>query len=429
MSAVTRVLRELFEAGVEIADDVTEAVMRRFGDAPDTPANVRAVRQAVQQPARPRAADFVVPRAQTPAQPRRRAPPQVRVDNPGGEWLGHTRRRAEQEVSAGNTTVSGPVTAYLRRPIELDPQKLAVIPGAAGEVRVPGEFQYDRLRPSIEREGFRQDSPILVGINHRGAPYVIEGNTRVAVARDLGIDRIPAEVRYFAGGEQVGGLMEPNLLQHYMPPSELSLDPNFSRWFEGSRGVDEYGEPKMFFHGTRVWPSGGLGDFSTFDRMAAVNQFNRRPGMDAVGSWFSDRPDEQGAQLYSGLQGSEHGYPAIYPVYLRYKNPWQPSSFDEFLDVGNSLVGRAASANPRGGFDPNPLREWLAGSGYDAIQFPRGLDGGDQQAIVMLEPTQIKSATGNLGTYDPNDPDIRKARGGRVNPDRCFCRHPFSAKR
>jgi hypothetical protein len=350
--------------------------------------------------------------------PRRRVKPVIRRDNPGGEWLKHERRRADERVHSGDTKVSGAVTGYLKKPIELDPSKLEVIPGAMNERRVPGEAQYDRLRPLIEAEGFRQDSPILVGINHLGDPYIIEGNTRAAVARDLGIDRIPAEVRYFAGGEQVGGRMEPSLLEHYMPPSELMLDPRFSRWFEGSKGVDEYGEPKRFYHGTLVYPERDIGDFSIFDRNASVNRIGRNPSMDTVGSWFSDRADEQGAGGYAGYYGREGQKPsegvsgAIMPVYLKYTNPWKPSSFDEFLDRGNELDWNYDATMPRGRFDTEPLREWLKESGYDAIQFPRGLDGGEQVATVVLEPTQIKSAIGNRGTYDPNDPDIRKARGG-----------------
>lgn len=34
---------------------------------------------------------------------------------------------------------------------------------------------------------------------------------------------------------------------------------------------------------------------------------------------------------------------------------------------------------------------------------------------VMFDPKRIKSAIGNRGTYDPNDPDITKAQGGTVN--------------
>lgn len=345
------------------------------------------------------------------AVPRPRQKPVVRTDNPGGEWLKSQRRRAEES----RRPVSGAVTGYLKRPIELDPQKLAVIPGASGERRVPGDPQYDNLRPLVEAEGLYKDSPILVGVNHRGEPYIVEGNTRAAVARDLGIDRIPAEVRYFAGGEQVGGLMEPGLLEHYMPPSELSLDPNFRRFFAGSKGVDEYGEPKRFYHGTNARKGSDLGQpFSVFDRMAVPNLLaNRRPSMDNVGSWFSDRADAEGAGLYAVKNPTEDVSPYIMPVYLNYANPWQPSSFEGFMRIGNALSGRKYDPAARpGAFDPEALRQWLKENGYDAIQFPRGLDGGDQVATVVLEPTQIKSATGNRGTYDPDDPDIRKARGG-----------------
>jgi hypothetical protein len=167
-----------------------------------------------------------------------------------------------------------------------------------------------------------------------------------------------------------------------------------------------------------VYPERDIGDFSIFDRNASVNRIGRNPSMDTVGSWFSDRADEQGAGGYAGYYGREGQKPsegvsgAIMPVYLKYTNPWKPSSFDEFLDRGNELDWNYDATMPRGRFDTEPLREWLKESGYDAIQFPRGLDGGEQVATVVLEPTQIKSAIGNRGTYDPNDPDIRKARGG-----------------
>ena len=379
--------------------------------------------------------------------PRPRIKPEIRTDNPGGEWLKHERARAIKNYGQNNP-VTGAVTGYLRKPIHLDPQKLVNIPGARGEVRVPGEAQYDRLRPSVEKHGLYEDSPILVGVNHLGEPYIIEGNTRAAVARDLGIDRLPAEVRYFAGGEQVGGPMEPGLIEHYMSPSELSLDPNFRRWFEGSKGVDEYGEPMRFYHGSNVWADSRLGQpFNAFDRMAVPRLLaHRKPSMDQVGSWFSDRADRQGAGMYTFSRPTEDVNPYIMPLYLKYTNPWE-TSFEDFLKTGNAVSGRAYDPAARpGSFDPEPLRSWLKERGHDAIQFPRDGVEGDQAVTVVLEPTQIKSAIGNRGTYDPNDADITKACGGRVrgqfsrhfegyaiggrvDADRCFCHNPLSVRR
>jgi len=318
--------------------------------------------------------------------PKPRQKPVVRRDNPGGDWLEREQRRAQENVDKGYTKVSGAVTGYLKKPIELDPEKLEVIPGARDERRVPGESQYDRLRPMIEAEGFRQDSPILIGVNHLGDPYIIEGNTRAAVARDLGIDRIPAEVRYFAGGEGAEGAMMPSLLEKYMPPSELSLDPNFRRFFEGSQMVDEYGEPLRLYHGTS-------------DRIGAnfnIYHPNRKDaGWMGRGAYLSDDPTL--AKMYAEMKAGSAG-PNILPLYARITNPYQMT-----LDEKNALRF----------MDQGRIDDWtndLRQRGFDAtsLVFP----GGERELAVFDPERQLKSAVGNRGTYDPDDPDLTKARGG-----------------
>jgi len=318
--------------------------------------------------------------------PRPRQKPKLRTDNPGGGWLERARAQAEENVSRRRTTVSGPVTGYLKNRIELDPRKLEVIPGARNERRVPGEQQYDRLRPSMEEHGFLPDSPILVGINHRGEPYIIEGNTRAAVARDIGIDRIPAEVRYFAGGEGVEGPMMPSLLEKYMPPSELSLDPNFQRFFGGSQAVDAYGEPLRLYHGT----SDNIG--TNFN----IYHPNRKDaGWMGRGAYLSDDPLL--AKYYAEMKAG-NADPNTVAVYANIQNPYSMT-----LDEKNMLR-----------FMPqDKIDDWtnaLRASGHDATSmvFP----GGEKEFAVFDPERQLKSAIGNRGTYDPNDPDLTKARGG-----------------
>ena len=51
--------------------------------------------------------------------------------------------------------------------------------------------------------------------------------------------------------------------------------------------------------------------------------------------------------------------------------------------------------------------------GYDGVVQDFG---GGHKHYVAWFPHQIKSAIGNRGTYDPNDPDITKAKGGSVKP-------------
>ena len=48
----------------------------------------------------------------------------------------------------------------------------------------------------------------------------------------------------------------------------------------------------------------------------------------------------------------------------------------------------------------------LRAQGYDSIIYPNNVEGGT--SVIVFSPTQIKSASGNRGTFDPEDPDIRR---------------------
>jgi len=338
-----------------------------------------------------------------PRAPRPRQKPVVRTDNPGGDWLKHERRRADERVRSGGTKVSGAVTASTRKPIELDPRKLEVIPGAMDERRVPGESQYDALRPLIEAEGFRQDRPVLVGINHLGEPYIIEGNTRAAVARDLGIDRIPAEVRYFGGGESIEGPMTPELLEKYMPPSELALDPNFRRWFGNSKLRDEYGEPQRFYHATPK-------NFDVF------KPGGDDPNLSGLGIWLSPYAEYQPAYHNVGARGGGFREGAnVMPLYARMENPLMLDD-PEMLGWARDVFAGGSREFPQ--VLPQRWVDDIRSEGYDSIIYKpkplKDVSGKEYPSdeYIVFDPTQIKSASGNRGTYDPNDPDIRKARGG-----------------
>lgn len=123
----------------------------------------------------------------------------VHQDNPGGSWLEKQQRYAAEDYAKG-MKVNGAITA-VARDIELPISYLKDLKGLKNEVRKSGEYQYDELIKSVDKEGFRKDSPILIGVNYKGEVFVIEGNTRIAVAKAKGIESIPVEVKYFAGGE------------------------------------------------------------------------------------------------------------------------------------------------------------------------------------------------------------------------------------
>ncbi len=131
-------------------------------------------------------------------------------DNPGGEWLEH---QIEAAASRGRPC-SGAVTGWFKKDLLISAKWLHRIPGARNEDRKPGEGQYDRLMARVKEQGFdlSPDSAGLMGIDYMGEAYIIEGNTRASVATALGIDMIPFEVRYFAGGERIRGPFDPETI-------------------------------------------------------------------------------------------------------------------------------------------------------------------------------------------------------------------------
>ena len=135
-----------------------------------------------------------------------------KVDNPGGEWLEGKQKRAseypDRKFMVGSTTgvIGGNSSIFLPTSILKD------IPGLADEKRSKGEIQYDNLLSDAKENGFDPDqkgNKIVVAVNHFGQPYLLEGNTRVAVANTLNVPRVKVEVRYWNGAEDVDGPMNP----------------------------------------------------------------------------------------------------------------------------------------------------------------------------------------------------------------------------
>lgn len=149
----------------------------------------------------------------------------LRVDNPGGRWLADERRRNAEQARSGRGIfgrgLGATATGWLRG-LALPTAEFEGVPGANNERRLPGERQFDALLAAVLRDGWSPE-PVFVGVSPQGVASVIEGNTRIAVARHLGIERVPVEVRYFAGGEEVLGAWAPSRLQAIGTAPETSV--------------------------------------------------------------------------------------------------------------------------------------------------------------------------------------------------------------
>jgi hypothetical protein len=142
-------------------------------------------------------------------------------DNPGGDWLRGKQEDADRAMSEGRGSVgrrrgiTGSITGTIGmdRDMFLPTDVLSDLTGLMNERRAQGDVQFDELLARVRKEGFdpkQGGNKIVIAVNHRGEPYVLEGNTRISVARELGIPNVRAEVRYWNGGEDVDGPFAPN---------------------------------------------------------------------------------------------------------------------------------------------------------------------------------------------------------------------------
>lgn len=159
--------------------------------------------------------------------------------------------------------------------------------------------------------------------------------------------------------------------------------PEFKRWFGDSKVVDENGAPLVVYHGTKA---GDIAHFSTERPWTegAVFFTDNHPTADHFAlddvSW---NPDDWDRSMEE---------PIVYPVFLSLQNP-KIGTVDE-IDI----------------IDTEPEIEQAKKEGHDGLIITgvneSGLENGKGTTYVAFKSEQIKSAIGNRGTFDPNDPNI-----------------------
>ena len=157
----------------------------------------------------------------------------------------------------------------------------------------------------------------------------------------------------------------------------------FKEWFgdwendpeEASQMKDENGEPKVFYHNTNA-------DFFAFNPL--YNGSSTDAGWLGDGFYFYGDPSE----------GQDYGEKKM-SVFLNIREPYYASEEENrSLSEQND---RSASLE---------FREERESEGYDGVYF----NGDLRQETVVFSPSQIKSATDNVGTFDASKEDIREQR-------------------
>jgi hypothetical protein len=116
------------------------------------------------------------------------------------------------------------------------------------------------------------------------------------------------------------------------------------------------------------------------------------------------------------------GEPEVGQYYLSIKNPLRVSHMasyapdhlaDQMMDMGVLDEDAYADIQSEAKYDSvetgDRLVNILKDQGYDGLVYENEKEG-EGDSFVPFEPTQIKSATGNIGTYDPKNADIRYSR-------------------
>ena len=184
--------------------------------------------------------------------------------------------------------------------------------------------------------------------------------------------------------------------------AKVASSPAFKAWFAGSKVVDADGKPRVMYHTTaasfsefKTHNDGGFG--SHFGTLGQANDIaERNPGVATN----------------------------VMPVYLAIKNPIRLPDLGTWQDLDvlkSAKLDRAewikrvqaqSSADPYNWKSPTEIiRGMLREKGYDGIVYANTFEGGHrgEDSYVAFEPTQIKSALGNSGKFDPKNPDINLA--------------------
>jgi hypothetical protein len=194
--------------------------------------------------------------------------------------------------------------------------------------------------------------------------------------------------------------------------------PEFKRWFGGSKAIDKHGNPRIMYHGTTSHPR-------RFSKSRIGHSSN------IFGSWkikrhgifVSENPEIAREFADTGPNGS------IMPLFIKAEAPidlrhgLSEGTFNTMEDIASNMGlngsrfatfvnNKAGTSNAWTLFDeddhndPGSFIEVLLKMDYDSAIIDERY--GDGATWILFDPSQVKSAIGNIGKFDLSDPNIIK---------------------
>jgi len=159
----------------------------------------------------------------------------------------------------------------------------------------------------------------------------------------------------------------------------------FKNWFGDSKAVDSSNKPIVVYHGTTAWS-----DEIKNDRYR-------------TGKFFTSEP-----------KVAERFGKQLVPVYLKAENPFIVDAKGEIY-AGIDTPKEMKKFTQLDEVDTDLIAEYAFKNGYDSVIIRNVLEGNASPKVaddyIVFEPTQIKSAISNIGTFDPKNPNILKGVG------------------
>jgi len=299
-----------------------------------------------------------------------------------------------------------PVVVSIRRNESFARYDVNRVTSAYGKDRllefVGKEYQENRLLYINKEKGLAAD--VIARLQLPGMRGQLQAQFETTIAKKNAIVNTPAEETRFS----------------LAPPVD---SPSFRNWFGDSKVVDADGKPLVVYHATKkdltVLEPGGSQRDTDMNAPLSGTEAERDTmylGMESgPGIWLAADPNETNAahslrdtDTDTEMRKYDDRYPGpnIMPLYVSIKNPLRIRSHMERKAYGEDLF----PAHKAMGKVEFPYR--LDGQQRRALK-AKGFDGifleikGEPKEFIAFDSTQIKSAIGNVGTYDPNNPDIR----------------------
>lgn len=298
------------------------------------------------------------------------------------------RGMADKASALERAVMEAGFDGYIRRN-PIDPQHYAVLVGkkhsdvpvvAANPRRADGQQNLQPATAKPNANATRRDGDMLVrkpegqevmevirakqaGINEAAPSFEMAyGEARVLASEVQAADAV---------FESLGGTFRFGEAAYSRADADVTETANFKRWFGDSKVVDAEGKPLVVYHGTQ-----GYGIILQ-DRRA---------------TFFTSSPEV--ASSYAGDDG------LVQPIYLRLSNPLEVDAMGatsmslpfDGMRVGMPYLIKEARRLKRDGVIVRNVEDMVSGVVGDYF--------------IAIGKSQIKSAIGNNGNFDPADPRI-----------------------